>query len=306
MTLDLLKNCKLCPRKCNVDRTKKAGFCGAGEKVRVALVSLHKWEEPCLTGENGAGTVFFAHCNLKCVYCQNFKISSEGYGEEISIERLAEIFLEQQRRGAANIELVTPTHYVPQICNALDIAKLNGLKIPVVYNTNSYETVSTLDLLKNRVDIFLPDLKYFDNEIAKDFSNAPNYFNVATAAIRKMFELVGENKFDSAGMMTRGVIVRHLVLPNYRRDSMKILDWLYQNFGDKIFISLMNQYTPLFRAGEFKKINRRLTTFEYDAVTNYAVDIGIKNCYIQIGKTADEKFVPNFDGGGVFSVEGRV
>ena len=299
MILDLLKNCKLCPRNCGVNRTKNFGFCKAGEKVRVALVSLHKWEEPCLVGENGAGTIFFSNCNLKCVYCQNFKISSEGYGEEITIERLAKIFLEQQKRGAANIELVTPTHYVPQICTALDIAKLNGLKIPIVYNTNSYENLSTLDLLKNRVDIFLPDLKYFDDEIAKTFSNAPNYFGVATAAIQKMFELVGENKFDSSGMMTRGVIVRHLILPNYRRDSMKILDWLYQNFGDKIFISLMNQYTPLFRAGEFKKINRRLTTFEYDAVTNYAVDIGIKNCYIQIGKTADEKFVPNFDGGGV-------
>ena len=296
MILDLLKSCKLCPRNCNVNRTEKIGFCGAGEKIRVALVSLHKWEEPCLIGDNGAGTVFFSHCNLKCVYCQNYKISSEGYGKEISIERLAEIFLEQQERGAANIDLVTPTHYVPQICSALDIAKLNGLKIPVVYNTNSYENLSTLDLLKNRVDIFLPDLKYFDDEIAKTFSSAPNYFKVATAAIQKMFELVGANKFNSAGMMTRGVIVRHLVLPNFRRDSFKILEWLKKTFGDKIFISLMNQYTPLYRAGEFKKINRRLMTLEYKSVVNFAVDIEIKNCYIQIGKTADEKFVPNFGG----------
>ena len=299
MILDLLKNCKLCPRNCGINRTEKIGFCGAAEKIRLALVSLHKWEEPCLVGENGAGTIFFSNCNLKCVYCQNFKISSECYGEEISIERLADIFIEQQTRGAANIELVTPTHYVPQICTALDMAKSNGLKVPVVYNTNSYEKISTIDLLKNRVDIFLPDLKYFDDEIAKTFSNAPNYFQVATAAIKKMFELTGENKFNSAGMMTRGVIVRHLILPNFRRDSFKILDWLKENFGDKIFISLMNQYTPLFRAGEYKKINRRLTTFEYDSVTNYALDIGLKNCYIQVGKTADEKFVPNFDGGGV-------
>ena len=293
MDFDLLKNCRLCPRNCNVNRTEKVGFCGAGKNVRVALVSLHKWEEPCLVGENGAGTVFFSHCNLRCVFCQNFKISAECYGKEISVEQLARIFLEQQRRGAANIELVTPTHYVPQICEALDVAKAGGLKIPIVYNTNSYENLSTLDLLKNRVDIFLPDLKYFDDEISKTFSNAPNYFQVATAAIQKMFELTGENKFNSEGMMTRGVIVRHLVLPNFRRDSMKILDWL-KNFGDKIFISLMNQYTPLFRASEFKKINRRLTTFEYDSVVNYAVDIGIKNCYIQVGKTSDEKFVPNF------------
>ena len=299
MILDLLKNCKLCPRNCKINRTEKLGFCGAGEKINVALVSLHNWEEPCISGEKGAGTIFFSHCNLKCVYCQNFKISSEGFGKEISVERLAEIFIEQQTRGANNIELVTPTHYVPQICLALDAAKLRGLKIPVVYNTNSYENLSALELLRNRVDIFLPDLKYFDDEISKTFSNAPNYFKVATAAIEKMFELVGECKFDSAGNLTRGVIVRHLILPNFRRDSFKILDWLKKTFGDKIFISLMNQYTPLFRAKDFKKINRRLTTFEYDSVINYALDIGIKNCYIQIGKTADEKFVPNFDGGGV-------
>lgn len=291
----MLESCELCPRNCKVNRNEKVGFCGSGIKIRVALVSLHKWEEPCLTGKNGAGTIFLSRCNLKCVYCQNFKISSENFGKEISVERLTEIFLEQQLRGAANIELVTPTHYVPQICLALDAAKSCGLKIPVVYNTNSYEKISTLDLLKNRVDIFLPDLKYFDDEIAKTFSNAPNYFSVATAAIQKMFELVGECKFDSAGNLTRGVIVRHLILPNFRRDSFKILDWLYKTFGDKIFISLMNQYTPLFRAKDFKKINRRLTTFEYDSVINYALDIGIKNCYIQVGKTADEKFVPNFD-----------
>ena len=295
----MLESCELCPRNCKVNRNEKVGFCGAGIKIRVALVSLHKWEEPCLTGKNGAGTIFFSRCNLKCVYCQNFKISSENFGKEISVERLAEIFLEQQLRGAANIELVTPTHYVPQICLALDAAKSCGLKIPVVYNTNSYENLSTLELLKNRVDIFLPDLKYFDDEIAKTFSNAPNYFAVATAAIKKMFELVGECQFDSEGNLKRGVIVRHLILPNFRRDSFKILDWLQKTFGDKIFISLMNQYTPLFRAKDFKKINRRLTTFEYDSVINYALDIGIKNCYIQVGKTADKKFVPNFDGSGV-------
>lgn len=292
----MLESCTLCPKNCKVNRNEKIGFCGAGIKIRVALVSLHKWEEPCISGKNGAGTIFFSHCNLKCVYCQNFKISSQNFGKEISIERLAEIFVEQQQRGATNVELVTPTHYVPQICAAFDIAKTRGLNIPVVYNTNSYENLSTLELLRNRVDIFLPDLKYFDDDAAKTFSNAPNYFSVATAAIEKMFELVGECQFDSEGNLKRGVIVRHLILPNFRKDSFKILDWLKKIFGDKIFISLMNQYTPLFRAKDFKKINRRLTTFEYDSVVNYAVDIGIKNCYIQIGKTADEKFVPNFSG----------
>lgn len=299
MILDLLKSCELCPRRCGADRTERAGFCGAGEKIRVALVSLHKWEEPCLVGENGAGTVFFSHCNLKCVYCQNFEISSGGRGEEISIERLAEIFLEQQARGASNVELVTPTHYVPQICVALDLAKTNGLKLPVVYNTSAYENLSTLELLRDRVDIFLPDLKYFSDETAVTFSRAPNYFAVAGAAIRKMFELVGEPRFSAAGNMTRGVIVRHLILPNFRRDSIKILDWLYENFGDRVFISLMNQYTPVFRAGEHKKISRRLTTFEYDSVVKHALEIGVENCYIQLGRTAEEKFIPRFDGSGV-------
>ncbi len=299
MILDLLKSCELCPRRCGADRTERAGFCGAGEKIRVALVSLHKWEEPCLVGENGAGTVFFSHCNLKCVYCQNFEISSGGRGEEISIERLSEIFLEQQARGAANVELVTPTHYVPQICVALDLAKTNGLKLPVVYNTSAYENLSTLELLRDRVDIFLPDLKYFSDELAVTFSRAPNYFAVAGAAIRKMFELVGEPRFSAADNMTRGVLVRHLILPNFRHDSIKILDWLYENFGNRVFISLMNQYTPVFRAGEHKKISRRLTTFEYDSVVKHALEIGVENCYIQLGRTAEEKFIPRFDGSGV-------
>ena len=286
--------CELCPRRCRVDRAKTLGFCGAGEKLRVALVNLHKWEEPCLVGKNGAGTIFFSHCNLKCIYCQNFSISHEGFGKEISIERLAEIFIEQQSRGAANIELVTPTHYIDKICAAIDLAKARGLTLPIVWNSNAYENLETLELLRGRVDIFLPDLKYFDDEPAKTFSNAPNYFAIASAAIKKMFELVGSPKFDGDKMI-RGVIVRHLVLPNFRRDSIKIVDWLYKTFGDEIFISLMNQYTPVFRAGEFKKISRALTTFEYQSVVERATELGIKNCFIQIGKTADKNFIPNFN-----------
>ena len=290
--------CELCPRRCRVDRVNKFGFCGASEKLRVALVSLHKWEEPCLVGENGAGTIFFSHCNLKCVYCQNFSISHEGYGAEISVERLAEIFIEQQKRGAANIELVTPTHYVPQICAAIDLAKSRGLNLPIVYNSNAYENIETLELLCGRVDVFLPDLKYFDDDAAKTFSNAPNYFAVATRAIEKMFELTGDAQIVN-GLMIRGVIVRHLVLPNFRHDAIKIVDWLYETFDDKIFISLMNQYTPIFKACEHKKINRRLTTFEYNSVVNHAEDLGVKNCFIQVGKTADESFIPNFNLDGV-------
>lgn len=286
--------CELCPRRCRVDRVNKLGFCGAGKNLRVALVSLHKWEEPCLVGEKGAGTIFFSHCNLKCVYCQNFSISHEGFGAEISIERLAEIFIEQQARGAANVELVTPTHYTDKICAAIDIAKERGLTLPIVWNSNAYENLETLELLRGRVDIFLPDLKYFDDEPAKTFSNAPNYFATASAAIKKMFELVGSAQIVN-GLMIRGVIVRHLILPNFRCDSMKIIDWLYETFSDEIFISLMNQYTPIFRAVEFKKISRSLTTFEYQSVVEHASELGIKNCFIQIGKTADKNFIPNFN-----------
>ena len=293
-----MKPCELCPRMCRVDRVKNFGFCKAGENLRVALVSLHKWEEPCLVGEHGAGTIFFAHCNLKCVYCQNFSISCEGYGAEISVERLAEIFLEQQSRGAANVELVTPTHYAEKICAAIDIAKNRGLRLPIVWNSNGYENISTLELLRGRVDIFLPDVKYFSDDAAKNFSAAPNYFAIAQAAVKKMFELVGSAQIVN-GQMIRGVIVRHLVLPNFRRDAIKIVDWLYETFGDEIFISLMNQYTPIFRAFEYKKISRKLTTFEYQSVVDHAAELGVKNCFVQIGKTADEKFIPNFNLDGV-------
>ena len=235
-----MQPCEMCPRRCRVDRVSRLGFCGAGENLHVALVSLHEWEEPCLVGRRGAGTIFFAHCNLKCVYCQNFSISHEGFGAEVSIERLAEIFIEQQRRGAANVELVTPTHYTEQICAAIDIAKRRGLTLPIVWNSNAYENTETLDLLRGRVDVFLPDVKYFDDTAAQNFSAAPNYFAVATAAVKKMFELVGAAQIQG-GQMFRGVLVRHLVLPNFRRDAMKIVDWLYATFGDEIFISLMNQ-----------------------------------------------------------------
>ena len=297
--LDLLRACKLCPRNCGIDRFYQIGFCGASDKVKIALVSLHQWEEPCLIGANGAGTVFFSNCNLRCCFCQNHQISQSGHGIEVDIDRLAEIFIEQQKRGAATIDLVTPTHYVPQIIAALKIAKSNGLVIPIVYNSNGYENVETVELLKGYVDIFLPDLKYFYDETAIKYSSAPGYFKAASKAISKMFELVGNIEFDDSGLMRRGVIIRHLILPNHRHESMRIVDWLYNNFGDAIYISLMNQYTPMFKAVQFKELNRRLTTFEYDSVVNYALELGVKNYYIQVGKTASEQFVPNFDLSGI-------
>ena len=291
-----MQNCTLCPRMCNVDRRKSFGVCHASDKVEVALVSLHQWEEPCLSGTNGAGTVFFSHCSMRCIFCQNHEISTEGKGYEVTIERLAEIFLEQQERKAHCLELVTPTHYVLQIIEALDIAKKNGFNIPVVYNTSGFENIETLELLKGYVDIFLPDFKYFSAKTAQEFSHAPNYPQVAKQAISKMYELVGKPQFDDNGIMTKGVIVRHLILPWYYKESMQIVEYLYKTFGDNIYLSLMNQYTPMYKACTHPKLKRKLTTFEYDKVVDYALDLGVKHCFIQQGNTATKDFVPQFDG----------
>ncbi len=298
MTIDL-HNCRLCPRDCGVDRYKGTGFCGAGDKARVALVSLHPWEEPCLTGDKGAGTVFFSCCNLRCCFCQNHEISHGGKGEEVTVERLAEIFLEQQERGAATLDLVTPTHYVPQIIEALQLAKGKGFGLPVIYNSGAYEQVETIKALQGLVDIYLPDLKYFSKESAKAYSEAEDYPQVARAAIKAMFEQVGSLKFNEDGSLSGGMIVRHMVLPGHRRESMKILDWLWQEFGDRVQISLMSQYTPMYRAGEHKNLKRRLTTFEYDSVVEHAAGLGITRCYTQERRAASEEYVPEFNGAGV-------
>ena len=232
---------------------------------------------------------------MRCAFCQNHAISADGFGLEVSIERLAQIFIEQQTRGAANVELVTPTHYTDPIIAAVSIARAQGLNIPVVWNSNGYERVSTVNRLRGIVDIFLPDLKYIDDQAALEISDTPNYFRHASTAIEAMFKSVGAPIFDG-GLMKRGVIVRHLILPNRRHESMRIVDWLYKTFGDDIYISLMNQYTPMFRAESIRSLNRRLTTFEYQSVVDHALELGIKNCFIQIGRTASTEFVPNFDG----------
>ena len=294
-----ITNCNLCPRRCGANRTQRAGFCGAGEKVCIALVSLHQWEEPCLVGERGAGTVFFSYCNLRCVYCQNHEISHGGKGQEVSVERLAEIFLEQQARGAATLDLVTPTHYVPQIIAALDMAKERGFSLPVVYNSSGYETVETVEALRGYVDIFLPDLKYMSAESGGEYSAAADYFSYASAAIKKMVEITGPVQFADNGQMTRGVLVRHMVLPGHRHESMDLMKWLLENFGRTIQVSLMNQYTPMYKAFEHKKINRRLTTFEYESVVDYVLDLGMENVYVQERRSASEEYVPDFNGAGV-------
>lgn len=288
-----ISNCRLCPRQCGVDRTLLYGYCGGGSKIKVARASLHFWEEPCISGENGSGTVFFSGCTLKCCFCQNYKISAENFGKEISEERLAEIFLELQEQKAENINLVNPTHYVPFIIKALDIAKPE-LKIPVVYNSGGYESLETLKTLDGYVDIYLPDLKYKDAGISKKYSKAENYFEVATKAIKYMYEQVGELKYDGV-ILKKGLIIRHLVLPNNRQDSMKVLDWISENFDkDKILISIMSQYTPFYKSCEFPEINRRISTFEYNKVVEYARKLGLKG-FMQEKSSAKEEYTPDFD-----------
>lgn len=290
----------MCPRECGADRLNGTGLCGGGEKARIALVSLHPWEEPIIAGDKGAGTVFFGGCNLRCVFCQNYEISHSDNENlpEVTDERLADIFLEQQERGAATLDLVTPTHYILQIVHALELAKKKGFSLPVVYNSSGYEKVDSLELLQGHVDVFLPDLKYYDSEAAKLYSGAEDYFTVAAKAIRYMVDMAGEMKLDG-GLLKKGVLVRHMVLPNHRKDSMKLLDWLWHEFGDSIYLSLMNQYTPMYRAAEFKKINRQLTTFEYESVVDYAYDLGFRKCLIQAEKAAGAEFVPKWTGEGV-------
>ena len=294
-----LTDCTLCPRLCHVDRRERTGFCGAGERAKIALVSLHPWEEPCLTGEKGAGTVFFSHCSLRCCYCQNHEISHGGKGIEVSDERLAEIFLEQQERGAATLDLVTPTQYVPQILHGLDLARERGFSLPVVYNSSGYETLETIDALQGYVDIFLPDLKYRHEKSAREYSQAPDYFLVASEALRRMVQQTGPAVMDGEGRMRKGVLVRHLVLPGCRHESMELLDWLWQEFGNDIHISLMSQYTPMHRGEDYGSLGRRLTTFEYESVVEHALALGITQCYVQERRAASEEYVPEFDGSGV-------
>ncbi len=292
----MIENCTLCRHNCGVNRLNgNIGFCNSGKKIKLARVSLHHWEEPCLSGDKGSGTIFFSNCNLKCVYCQNYIISSNGIGKEISIKRLSEIFLEQQEKGAHNINLVTPTHFVPQIIEALKLAKNSGLKLPIVYNTNSYENLETIKALKGYIDIYLPDLKYFNDKYAIKYSNAPNYFTTASKAIEEMFSQVGEPVFDINGMMKKGMIIRHLMLPGLLFDSKKIVDYIYNTFKDSVFTSLMNQYTPIFNTSCYPEINKKINPKHYEALVDYCVKLGISNAYIQEQGTASESFIPNFD-----------
>ena len=291
--MNILKNCRLCPRNCGINRYENVGFCGANNKIKLAYYSLHKWEEPVISGSCGSGTIFFSHCNLKCIFCQNKKISTNTYGKEITIKRLSEIMLELQRMGAHNINLVTPTHYVPQIVSCLHKIKNKDLKIPVVYNTSSYENAETIRMLNGFIDIYLADLKYYDDNLAKKYSNCNNYFKYASIAIDEMYKQVGK-VYIKDNLMKRGIIVRVLVLPGHVDDAVKIIDYLHKKYNNNIIISIMNQYTPLDNL-EYENLNRKLSDEEYDYIINYALDLGVTNAFIQEGDTQEESFIPNFD-----------
>ena len=299
--LEELRSCRLCPRECGADRLSgQAGACGAvGEQVRVARAALHFWEEPCLSGSDGSGAVFFSYCPLKCVYCQNRAISRGDAGKDISIGRLAEIFLELQAQKAHNINLVTPTHYVPQIVLALQEAKSNGLSIPVVCNCGGYEKPATLRLLEGLVDIYLPDFKYLSPETAGRYSGAPDYPERAKDALAEMVRQVGEPVFDIHGIMQKGVIVRHLLLPGRLREAKDAVRYLYETYKDRIYLSLMSQFTPLENVAGWPELNRTVTEEEYNALVDYALDLGVENGFIQEGGAADESFIPQFDCEGV-------
>lgn len=292
-----LRQCRLCPRNCGVDRySSKLGVCGAPGQVYAARAALHFWEEPCISGSRGSGAVFFSGCNLHCIYCQNREISTDIKGKEVGPEELAQTFLRLQDQGAHNINLVTGTHYLPQIVRALELAKL---QIPVVYNTSGYEKTESIRRLEGLVDIYLPDFKYMSQERAQKYSHAEDYPAVAQEALAEMVRQCPEPIFDQDGMMQKGVIVRHLLLPGGREDSLAVVKYLYETYGNRIYMSLMKQYTPLVNDPAFPELTRKIKRREYERVVQFALDLGVENAFIQEGGTAKESFIPIFDGTGV-------
>lgn len=288
--------CNICPRRCGADRENgRLGFCGASNKIRIARAALHFWEEPCLSGANGAGTVFFSYCNMKCVYCQNYRISTRGAGHEVSIGELAEIFLDLQSQGANNIDLVTPTHYALDIAEAVKKAKNSGLHIPVLYNCGGYESVETLKRLEGLIDIYMPDMKYYRDKYAVKYSSAPRYFETACAALEEMYRQTGAFVLDENGIMQSGVIVRHMMLPGLMLDTKKIMDYLFDTYGNNIYISLMSQYTPLKNVERFPELNRKIDMKKYNSIVDYCMNRGMENVFIQEGSAAKESFIPCFE-----------
>ncbi|MCR4925260.1 MAG: radical SAM protein [Clostridiales bacterium] len=290
--------CNLCPRSCNVERTQtqKGAFCKMPNTITVARAALHFWEEPCISGKNGSGTVFFSGCSLKCVFCQNYSISHECFGKEISVEHLVEIFNDLADKGANNINLVNPTHFALLIKEALE--KFNH-RLPVIYNSSGYEKVETLRELEGLIDVYLPDLKYITAEKSKKYSNAENYFDYAAPAILEMHRQVGQAIFDENGIIKRGLIIRHLILPKNTNESIKVLKWISENLPSDTYISLMGQYTPFGKTEDFPELNRKITKREYDKVINAMLDFNLSNGFVQDTTCADTNFIPNFDLEGV-------
>jgi len=294
-----LTNCVSCPRDCKVNRELQVGYCGTKSNIKVAKAFLHKWEEPCISGTNGSGTVFFTGCNLKCVFCQNYKISQEYFGKEISIDDLSQIILRLQKDGAHNINFVSPSHYVINIKKCLE-GLGDALHIPIIYNTNGYDSVESLRILDNYVDVYLPDIKYYKNDTAIKYSKAPHYFDVATKAVIEMYRQTGKLVLDENGLIKSGLIIRHLIIPGLTNESIKILDWIKNNLPtDDIIISLMCQYTPFYNANKYTEINREIIRKEYDKVLNFFIKSGFKNGYMQEKESADTKFIPDFNLEGV-------
>ncbi len=292
MIKDIYSRCTLCPRECGADRYKSKGFCGEGAELRIARAELHKWEEPCLSPNGRSGTVFFSGCQLGCVYCQNHAISAEHRGFELTAEQLAETFLRLKKMGAENIDLVTPTHFVPHIISALDMVRTK-LDIPVIYNCGGYEKRETLESLRGYVDVFLPDLKYMDSGISQRYSKAPDYFERCGAALKTMLDIAGKPVYGDNGELLKGVMVRHLILPRCRHDSIALIKWLSESFdSDSILISLMSQFTPVYKAVEYG-LDRRVTTFEYKSVLKELEAAGFDG-FVQERSSADEDYIPEF------------
>ncbi len=290
-----LECCTICPHNCKINRTKNPGRCKSTDKIKIALYSIHNFEEPCISGEKGSGTIFFSNCNMNCVFCQNYEISQLGRGKEITIEELANVMIKQQERNVQNINLVTPTSYALHIVEAIKIARKKGLKIPIVYNTNGYESVETLKLLEGYVDIYLPDLKYYYDDLAKKYSKVDNYFEIATKAIQEMYRQVGAPVLDENGVMKKGLMIRHLILPNEVQNSKKVLKWIKENIDSNVYVSIMAQYFPTYKAKEIPEIARKITKEEYEKVENYLYELDLENGYIQELGEHEEEYVPTWE-----------
>lgn len=295
-----LEACHLCPRACGVNRLAgETGFCGAGKAVKIGRAALHQWEEPCISGTKGSGTVFFSYCTLRCVFCQNASISAGGSGKEVSVHTLSQIFMKLQEQGAHNINLVTPSHYTPQIVEALMLAKSHGLSIPVVFNCGGYESIGTLKRLDGYVDIYLPDFKYYSVYYAQKYSHAEDYFDVTLEAVTEMLRQVGKPVFDENGILQKGVIIRHLMLPGLLSDTKQVLRTIAKNFGDYVLVSLMQQYTPLPHVSKFPELNKAIDPNDYGNALDFMAELGLTNGYIQERDAIAESFIPSFNGEGV-------